>query len=50
MPRTHTLTGGAFDSLLREPRHARRLRWMLHIATGFVALSATACVLYGCAW
>ena len=42
--------GGGFDYLLREPRHARRLRRMLHIATGFVALSATACVLYGCVW
>ena len=43
--------GGEFDYLLREPRHARRLRRMLHIlTTGFVALSAIAGVLYGCAW
>jgi len=40
----------AFDYLLREPRHARRQRQMLHITTGFVALSAIACVLYGWAW
>jgi hypothetical protein len=33
--------GGEFDYLLREPRHARR---MLHITTGFVVLSAIACV------
>ena len=38
---------GAFNYLLREPRHARQMR---HITTGFVALSAIACVLYGCAW
>ena len=42
--------GGEFDYLLREPRHARRLRRMLHITTGFVALSAIAGVLYGCVW
>jgi hypothetical protein len=40
----------AFDYLLREPRHARRQRRMLHITSGFVALSAIACLLYGCAW
>jgi hypothetical protein len=42
--------GGKFDYLLREPRHASRRRRMLHITTGFVALSVIACVLYGCAW
>ena len=39
----------AFDYLLREPRHARRLRHSLQILVGIVALSAIACVLYGCA-
>jgi hypothetical protein len=33
---------GAFDYLLREPRHAWRLRRMRHITTGFGALSAIA--------
>ena len=42
-------SGGEFDYLLRKPRQARRLRRMLHIAIGFVALSAIG-VLYGCAW
>jgi hypothetical protein len=41
---------GEFDYLLREPRQARRLWRMLRITTGFVALSAIAYVLYGCAW
>jgi hypothetical protein len=41
---------GEFDYLLRELRHARRLRRLLHITTGLVALSAIAGVLYGCAW
>ena len=35
---------GEFDYLLREPRYARRLRRRLHITTGFVVLSAIACV------
>jgi hypothetical protein len=39
----------SFDYLLREPRHARRLRRTLHIVAGFVALSALVCVLHGCA-
>jgi hypothetical protein len=43
-------TGGEFDYLLRELHHARRWRRMRHITTGFVALFAVACVLYGCAW
>ena len=42
--------GGEFDYLSRAPRHARRLRRLLHITTGLVALSAIAGVLYGGTW
>jgi hypothetical protein len=37
----------AFDYLLREPGYARRQRRM-SIAAGILALTAIACVLYGC--
>ena len=39
----------AFDYLLREPRHVRRLRRWLHITASLVTVSAIACVLYSCA-
>jgi hypothetical protein len=38
---------GAFDYLLREPRHARRWRRM-NIGAGIVTLVAIASILYGC--
>jgi len=37
-----------FDYLLREPRHARRLRQINNSTAGILALLAIAGVLYGC--
>jgi hypothetical protein len=48
MLRTHT-TGGAFDYLLREPRHARRWRqiWITSCIVAFVAIAPLAWVIGG---